>query len=61
MSHISLTRFCCWMRVAHYTVKTCLVPLDSVQMGRYKELMDTFDAKYEFDVIVEYTQVGTAC
>ena len=27
------------------------------QMGRYKKLVESYDAKHEFDVIVEYTQV----
>ena len=28
------------------------------QMGRYKKLVESYDAKCEFDVIVEYTQVS---
>ena len=30
------------------------------QMGRYKKLVVSYDAKCEFDVIVEYTQVDAA-
>ena len=35
----------------------CLINVDPAQMGRYKELFEAYEAKYKFDVIVEYTEV----
>ena len=35
-----------------------LLTLITIQMARFKEMVEKFGAKYTFEVIIEYTQVG---